>query len=311
MATELFDLELVRLVVRLGSISKAAISLHMSQPSLSQRIISLEEELGQPLFERHRRGVHPTAAGNQFVQYANRALALIEEGVDVVKAMSAPKLRLKIAGPPSINSHIVPPIVHALLEEGHQVGLSDGHSHEVLQAVQDGSIHVGFVLGGIVPPGLSAIEVARDDIVCVKGKGSSFPSKVNLTSLGYEKMVLFPFADDYPKFRGMLAERFGHSLDGVPEISPAQAVRTLLLENGGYYSFLPRKTVEHDVHRGDLGFVEISDLPSFSWRIQLVYKHGVTPHPVMKAIANAMLKAWRTTIQGGGSTCPQLSQFLS
>ena len=46
-------------VARLGSITRAAQALHLSQPSLSNQIIHLEEELGVPLFERGRKRVYP------------------------------------------------------------------------------------------------------------------------------------------------------------------------------------------------------------------------------------------------------------
>jgi len=48
-----------------GSVTRAAQRLNIVQPALSMQIAKLEEELGQTLFERSSKGMHPTEAGDQ------------------------------------------------------------------------------------------------------------------------------------------------------------------------------------------------------------------------------------------------------
>ncbi len=48
--------------------SRAAASRYVTQPAFSRRIVSLEEWLGTPIFERNRRGVSLTRAGEVFVR---------------------------------------------------------------------------------------------------------------------------------------------------------------------------------------------------------------------------------------------------
>ena len=62
-----------------GSFSNAAKNLYVSQPSLSQQIISLEKELGMSLFIRHSRSVSLTDAGRQFVVSAARIVNEYEQ----------------------------------------------------------------------------------------------------------------------------------------------------------------------------------------------------------------------------------------
>jgi len=59
---------------RYGNITKAAEALHIAQPSLSAQIIQLEKELGIPLFERTRKRVYLTEAGEAFVYQAEQIL---------------------------------------------------------------------------------------------------------------------------------------------------------------------------------------------------------------------------------------------
>lgn len=60
---------------KVGSISKAARSLYVSQPNLSKAIQSLEEELHVSLFVRNEKGVSLTKDGREFLQYAQSVLS--------------------------------------------------------------------------------------------------------------------------------------------------------------------------------------------------------------------------------------------
>lgn len=65
-------------VARLASFSRAAERCHVAQPSLSQQIRKLEEELGQRLFVRLRRGARVTPAGERFLARAVRILGEVD-----------------------------------------------------------------------------------------------------------------------------------------------------------------------------------------------------------------------------------------
>ncbi len=80
MSMDLDDLQLLLDVAELGSFSQAAAIRGWSQPLVSQRIAQLEESLGAPLFQRHRRGVTPTRACEEFLPAARSALAILSEG---------------------------------------------------------------------------------------------------------------------------------------------------------------------------------------------------------------------------------------
>lgn len=66
-------------VARTRSISKAAENLYMGQPNLSRAIKELEETLGITIFERTSRGIRVTADGEEFLQYAKRIVAQVDE----------------------------------------------------------------------------------------------------------------------------------------------------------------------------------------------------------------------------------------
>ena len=64
---------------------KASEELHISQPSLSNAIHQLEEDLGVPLFEKKGRGVRLTSQGTRFLAYVNQALNELQIGTEMLQ----------------------------------------------------------------------------------------------------------------------------------------------------------------------------------------------------------------------------------
>ena len=61
--------------------TEAAKALYITQPSLSDSIASLEHELSVSLFQKKGRGVQLTKYGQEFYQYVNQALGILEHGI--------------------------------------------------------------------------------------------------------------------------------------------------------------------------------------------------------------------------------------
>jgi len=72
-----------------GHVGRAARRLHLSQPPLSRHILSLEDELGAPLFERTPRGMRLLPAGEAFLSHARRILAEVDAAVHTVRGVAS------------------------------------------------------------------------------------------------------------------------------------------------------------------------------------------------------------------------------
>jgi LysR family hydrogen peroxide-inducible transcriptional activator len=121
---ELHQLRYVVAVARTGNFSQAAALCHVAQPSLSQQIQKLEGELGEPLFERLKRGIRTTPAGEAFVQRAARILEEVEAaGREVRESQAAPSGPLALGVLPTIAPYLLPRIVPGFIEAHSRVEL--------------------------------------------------------------------------------------------------------------------------------------------------------------------------------------------
>ncbi|MEV0125108.1 LysR family transcriptional regulator [Streptomyces sp. NPDC050703] len=68
-------------VVRAGSISRAASTMGLTQPALSQQVRKLERAVGRPLLHRSASGISPTRAGEELLPYAERILLLASQAL--------------------------------------------------------------------------------------------------------------------------------------------------------------------------------------------------------------------------------------
>jgi DNA-binding transcriptional LysR family regulator len=112
-------------VARLGSVSRAAEALYVSQPAVSQQLQALERELGAPLFERNGRRLLPTREGEALYELARPLV----EGLDALPAAFRRQLagmdagELEIAANSSTILYLLPRIVEAYRVQHPEVRL--------------------------------------------------------------------------------------------------------------------------------------------------------------------------------------------
>jgi DNA-binding transcriptional LysR family regulator len=82
---ELVQLQYFVAAAKVGNLTKAANNLNITQSALSKAILKLEQELGTDLFSRTHKHLELNGAGRAFLEYAERVLAELTEGISVVK----------------------------------------------------------------------------------------------------------------------------------------------------------------------------------------------------------------------------------
>lgn len=114
---EMHQLRYAVAVAKSGNFSRAAEQCHVSQPSLSQQILKLEEELGERLFDRTRREARTTPHGEAFLRRARRIL----EEVDAARrdAQDAKELAsgtVTVGVIPTIAPYLLPRVTAAFMK---------------------------------------------------------------------------------------------------------------------------------------------------------------------------------------------------
>lgn len=109
---EMHQLRYVVAVARTGNFSRAAEQCHVAQPSLSQQIQKLEEELGEKLFDRTRRSARLTAHGRSFLPRAQRILEEVDAAVrEATDAKDILQGTLHVGVLPTIAPYLLPAVI--------------------------------------------------------------------------------------------------------------------------------------------------------------------------------------------------------
>ncbi|HWK54057.1 MAG TPA: LysR family transcriptional regulator [Hyphomicrobiales bacterium] len=133
-------------VAELESVSLAAEHLFLTQPAVTRRIQTLEEQLGQPLFDRIGRRLLPTEAGRCLLPYARQVLALLDAGTQAVHDLaSTVQGTLRLVTSHHIGLHRLPAVLRDYKRRYPQVRLQLRfmNSQEAHRAVVHGDADLG------------------------------------------------------------------------------------------------------------------------------------------------------------------------
>lgn len=115
---EMQQLRYMVAVARCGNFSRAAGQCHVAQPSLSQQIQKLEDELGERLFDRLRRGAKLTSHGETFLRRAVRILEEVEAAKqDVLESKDLLRGTLTIGVLPTIAPYLLRDVLVTFFEK--------------------------------------------------------------------------------------------------------------------------------------------------------------------------------------------------
>ncbi len=128
---EMHQLQYFVRVAEAGNFTRAAEACFVSQPSLSQAVLKLEKELGQPLFQRLGRRVRLTDAGRILLDRAQQILALVEDARARI-GDSSDAGRIVLAAIPTIAPYFLPQLLKQFVQ--HHSGASIDVHEEVTQS---------------------------------------------------------------------------------------------------------------------------------------------------------------------------------
>jgi DNA-binding transcriptional LysR family regulator len=156
-----------------GTITDAALRLHISQSALSRRLQQLEHELGAELLIRGRHGSELTAIGRLVAAESTHIVTRFDNlARDIVEHLDLSRGTVRIGGGATVVSYLLPDMIAEFqhLHRGVRFQLREAGSHEIASAVADGALDLGLVTLPVPTHGLQVERLLVDDIVLVAAR---------------------------------------------------------------------------------------------------------------------------------------------
>jgi DNA-binding transcriptional LysR family regulator len=157
-------------VVELGSFSKAADELYVSQPSISNYITALEKELDVVLLNRSTKALSTTLAGERFLEKAREMLALKRETIEMLGSLCGDvggEIRILASSVPAL--YILPQILAGFHKRYPKASFTV-HQADTLEVVQGIAAHkadIGFAGSIIGEKKCEFHEFANEELVFI------------------------------------------------------------------------------------------------------------------------------------------------
>jgi DNA-binding transcriptional LysR family regulator len=274
---ELGQLEAFVQVAHLGSFSRAAEALFLTQPSVTARIQTLEKDLGEELFDRGNRSIRLSDAGAVFLVHAERALKAVQESRDALDSLRKAGLgQLKIGSALTISAYVLPRLLKQFRScyPGVAVSVRTGRSDHVMEMVVADEAQIGLVRG-LYHPDLETVHLYDDEVVLVTHPDHEFAleRRAAIEAVGRQPLIFF---DKGSSYYGLI---HGYFRDAgiVPahamELDSMEATKKMVEEGLGI-AIVPRVSVERELDLGLLVEVAVSGAPPLKRPIAMITRRN-------------------------------------
>ncbi|SEK05978.1 LysR substrate-binding domain-containing protein [Paraburkholderia diazotrophica] len=195
------QVEAFRALIQRHTVTRAAQSLHISQPAVSRLIADFEDSVGFTLFERQQGRLVPTAEARALYEEVERAfvgLDRIGHAAQQIRAMRRGSLR--VAGSPAIALELLPAAVAQFMQAhpGIDVTLLTHSASTVVDMVASGRCDVGFIAEAIPHPSVRPERLTDASMRCILPLTHRLARKrvIKAADLEGESFISFPRSFD-------------------------------------------------------------------------------------------------------------------
>ena len=175
---DLHQLEIFIQVASLKSFSRTAEHLFISQPTVSSRIKTLEQELGAPLLDRnHPEGIALTELGREFLDYAQEMLNVRDRAINRLNKTDKVFGHFHIGASTVPGCYILPQILsdYCLSNPEVKVDVTIRDTSQVLMGILSYDFDIGMVGNKEEGNQLNYTKVAEDELVLITATGLFSP----------------------------------------------------------------------------------------------------------------------------------------
>jgi DNA-binding transcriptional LysR family regulator len=260
-----------------SNISRAAIALHLSQPAVSGQLRQLQDEFGEPLYQRDGRGIRLTTAGEQLAVYAARIRETFGQAYayrDALRGLERGTLRIGASTTPA--SYLLPYLIAEFHRRhpGVAIHTIDGNTTEIVAAL--GSLDIAMIEGPVgadLPPGTEATPWREDEIVAIAPSGHPLAAAsvgVTLKALCASPLVLRETGSGVRQLVERACARAGVQMRVALEIAGVEGVKEAVRAGMGI-GFVSAMSMRHE--DGALRRMRIAPEP-LTRRFSILMPHG-------------------------------------
>ncbi|MFC7342786.1 LysR family transcriptional regulator [Saccharopolyspora griseoalba] len=225
---------------RLGTFTAVAAELDMAQPSVSELVRRLEEELGTELFVRGSRKLSLSAAGQELLPHAEQALAAADHGTAAVRALNSLRGGTATFGLlRNADYYLLSDLVRQFHERypDVRVRLVGQNSAETAAAVREGDLEAGLVVLPIDDEGLAVSPLIQDEVRYVSADPRRTREPVTVEDLTTAPLILYDarygWSDPTRRQLSERAQLAGVSLDARIEVEHVESALRLAADGIG------------------------------------------------------------------------------
>lgn len=253
--------------VKLNSISKAARSLHLTQPGLSIQIQSLEKDLGVTLLTRSNKGVELTEAGEIVFDYAETILSMKENIERDLQNLKDNKKGLLLGSCKAIGEFALPCSLYIFKQEHPRVNIQFDISNtdEIISKIKNRTINLGIIQGNPMDEALYTENITCDRLLLV----ASIPSQREEISLNELKNLPLIFREPGSGTRQAIQQTLTtrgidlEDLNVIYELNSMEAIKASVISGKGI-SFIPELTIKRELKDGILKEIKIENIDFYS-----------------------------------------------
>ncbi|NBG87408.1 selenium metabolism-associated LysR family transcriptional regulator [Isachenkonia alkalipeptolytica] len=281
------QLETFIAIAKHKSFSKAAESLFLTQPTVSNHIANLEKELDTNLINRSNRKISLTPSGEILYDYARSIISLKKDAsLELSKFQGKMIGHIEIASSTIPEQYLLPEILYGFHREYPEITYNLAHfdSKEVVEGILKGSIDFGFVGAKSFHKQLEYLQLVEDEILLVTPNTepfTSWPEEINLeTALEHP----YIFREEGSGSRKLVEEALQKqdiqltSLHTVAYIENTEAIKQCVRRGLGL-SFLSKYAITDELRYGLLKAIRIKEVNLFR-HFYFVYHKNRTSSPL-------------------------------
>lgn len=287
------------------SLSAAAQSLGVAQPSLSQHVARMEAELGLRLIDRSPRGSILTAEGQMLLRYAREISGAMERCLDEMRDSSgAPRGKVGFGLPPSVSMVLSVPLAETVRVELPNIRLRvvEAMSGYLKTWVDNGTVDMGFIYD-LQNADHFRVTHVLDERLHFYSAPDNWPldtapgEPVPLRALEKLEMILPGVAHGLRKTIESYATPLALRLNVTIEMDAMTQIKELVARGSGHAIFSP-SAVHDAVARGELVGAPIT-APDMVRPVYLVTNPGFPTSSARRAVEETTLEVARDLVRRG------------